>query len=143
MFSYKVNSWSIVRDPQTKKMVYDITFKRLESEGSMDNVLQRPWTEEIEDYKYYKKFKAEAREKRLQAVRQSVQNDPARAVTASDGAVDERVDEMVDEDSDEGNWRVFEDETAESPKGSVVVVRDSMMVDGRAVLRERHAQGGH
>jgi hypothetical protein len=62
-----VVSWSIVLDPATKRMVYGITFQRLYGESSMDAVLQRPWTEEVEDYARYKRLKRDAREKRQEA----------------------------------------------------------------------------
>ena len=65
-------SWSIVHIPATGRMVYDITFKRLSSESSMEAVLQRPWTEEVEDYAKYKRLKKSAREKRQEAERKAL-----------------------------------------------------------------------
>lgn len=87
--SYKVTSWSIVRDPTTKQLVYDIAFKRLATESSIDTVFQRPWTEEVEDYGRYKRLKRGARERRLEAARLASQSHPGVVVTASDGTTDD------------------------------------------------------
>lgn len=111
-------------------MVYDITFKRLPSESNMDDVLQRPWTEEIEDYKLYKKLKTEEKEKRLEAAEEKAN---VQTVT-SDGAVDERVDEGIGGRVEGLEWGVYEDETAEEGRGSVVFTPG--VVGGREVLRE-------
>jgi hypothetical protein len=40
-----------------------ITFKRLASELSMDSVLCRPWSDEVEDYTEYKRLRRMYREK--------------------------------------------------------------------------------
>ncbi|KAM0714013.1 hypothetical protein Q7P37_010977 [Cladosporium fusiforme] len=129
---YKVTSWSIVHDEQSHRMVYDITFKRLASEASMDAVLLRPFTEEIEDYRLYKKLRAEASEKEKKA------GERAAAAVTSDGAVDERVDELLGEGKGGRGrvWEVYEDETAESPRGSVVVRSPVAFPGGREVLGE-------
>ena len=103
-------------------MVYDITFQRLSSESSMDAVLQRPWTEESEDYARYKRFKKDAREKRHEAARKIVETRPGFLLSGSDGTVDAR---PQPQDRMDSVWEVYEDQTAESPKGSVVVLPTS------------------
>lgn len=108
-------------------MVYDITFQRLSSESSMDAVLQRPWTEEAEDYARYKRLKKDAKEKRLEATKKIIETRPGFLVSGSDGTADvlpwhpDRKDTV---------WEVYDDQTAESPKGSVVVLRTSKKSTG-------------
>ena len=98
-------------------MVYDITFQRLSSESSMKAVLQRPWTEEAEDYARYKRFKKDAREKRHEAARKVVEPRPGFLLSGSDGTVDAQPQPHGKKDS---FWEVYQDHNAESPKGSVV-----------------------
>jgi hypothetical protein len=119
---YKVVSWSIVLDPATKRMVYDITFQRLYGESSMDAVLQRPWTEEVEDYARYKRLKRDAREKRQEATQKIVGTQPGFIVSGSDGTAE---DQSWHHDRCDTIWEVYEDQISESPKGSVVVSRTS------------------
>jgi hypothetical protein len=103
-------------------MVYDITFQRLFSESSMDAVLQRPWTEEVEDYARYKRLKRDAREKRQEAAQEIMETRPGFLVSGSDGTAD---DEPWYHDRNATMWEVYEDQISESPKGSVVVSRTS------------------
>lgn len=103
-------------------MVYDITFQRLSSESSMDLVLQRPWTEEAEDYARYKRFKKDAREKRHEAARNIVETRPGFLLSSSDGTVDVQPQPQGKRDS---IWEVYQDHTAGSPKGSVVMLPTS------------------
>ena len=49
-----MTGWSIVPEPNSKLFVYEIKFKRLSSEVSMEKVCTRPWAEEVEDYQEYK-----------------------------------------------------------------------------------------
>ena len=60
---HTITGWSIVRDPRTKEMVYEVKFKRLATETSMELVLRRPYSDEIEDYKEYKRLRRFMREK--------------------------------------------------------------------------------
>jgi hypothetical protein len=100
-------------------MVYDITFKRLSSESSMEAVLLRPSTEEVEDYAKYKRHKKSAREKRQEAERKAMETKPGDLlVSGSDGTTEARFAWPAKQDS---VWDVYEDHFAESPKGSVVV----------------------
>jgi hypothetical protein len=112
-------------------MVYDITFKRLTSESSMEAVLQRPWTEEIEDYARYKRLKRSAREKRQEIERRAMEAKPGDlVVTGSDGTTEARYAWPAKQDS---VWDVYEDHFAESPKESVVVRRTDREVGGKEI----------
>jgi hypothetical protein len=115
-------------------MVYDITFKRLTSESSMETVLQRPWTEEAEDYAKYKRLKSSARDKRQEAERKAMKTKPGDLVfSGSDGTTDARYTWPPKQDS---IWDVYEDQFAESPKGSVVVRSTNRNVVGKEAGRE-------
>ena len=103
-------------------MVYDITFQRLSTESSMEAVLQRPWTEEAEDYARYKRLKKDAREKRHEAARKIIETRPGFLLSGSDGTADVQPHSQGRKDS---FWEVYADHAAESPKGSVVVLRTS------------------
>lgn len=84
--------------------------------------MQRPWTEEAEDYARYKRLKKDAREKRHEAARKIVETRPGFLLSGSDGTVEARPQLQDRMDS---AWEVYEDNTAESPKGSVVVLPTS------------------
>jgi hypothetical protein len=73
-------------DPATKSMVYDITFERLPGQASMDEVLCRPWTEEIEDYKEYKRLRQLARDEHDAQAQKTKKK--SKATLATDGALD-------------------------------------------------------
>jgi hypothetical protein len=88
----------------------------------MDAVLQRPWTEEAEDYARYKRFKKDAREKRHEAARKIVETRPGFLLSGSDGTVDAQPQYQGRMDS---AWEVYQDHDTESPKGSVVVLPTS------------------
>lgn len=90
-----MTGWSIKNDTKTKNVFYDISFKRLEGEHSMDEVLRRPWTEEVEDYKEYKRLRQLTQAKMNKAKK----NEEQKALAMSGDGVHE----------------VFEDETAETP----------------------------
>ncbi|KAK4574942.1 hypothetical protein LTR86_000792 [Recurvomyces mirabilis] len=66
---HKVSGWSIKRDTKTRAMVYDIHFVRLPDQQPMEEVLSRPWIEEIEDYKEYKRLRQLMKDKKAEAVR--------------------------------------------------------------------------
>ena len=91
-------------------MVYDITFQRLSTESSMDLVLQRPWTEEAEDYARYKRLKKDAREKRHEAARKIIETRPGFLLSGSDGTADAQPHPQGRKDS---FWEVYADQTAE------------------------------
>jgi hypothetical protein len=54
----------------------------------MDAVLQRPWTEEAEDYARYKRHKKDVREKRHEATRKVTETRPGFLLSGSDGTAD-------------------------------------------------------
>ncbi|KAI7532972.1 hypothetical protein KC331_g13306 [Hortaea werneckii] len=85
---HKVSGWTVRTDPQSKQVVYEISFTRLASEPSMNQVQRRPFAEEVEDYKEYKRLRD------LHRKRQSSENKP-KIATSGDA--------------------IYEDVTAESP----------------------------
>lgn len=87
LFRHKVTGWSIGMDPKSKSVVYDISFKRLPSELSMDLVLCRPWSDEAEDYKEYKRIRQLVRDRNSEAVKARLDKVPTFAVS-SDGAAE-------------------------------------------------------
>lgn len=54
---YRVVGWSIHYDVKNKMTVYDISFSRLATEAPMEAVLLRPHTDELEDYKEFKRLR--------------------------------------------------------------------------------------
>ncbi|KAI7459570.1 hypothetical protein KC351_g17643 [Hortaea werneckii] len=62
---HKVSGWTVRTDPQSKQVVYEITFTRLASEPSMAQVQRRPFAEEVEDYKEYKRLRDVHRKKQI------------------------------------------------------------------------------
>lgn len=66
---HKVVGWSIITDKATKQMVYQVQFERLPSEPSMDVVLCRPYSDEVEDYGEYKRLRHVLREQQEEAAR--------------------------------------------------------------------------
>lgn len=85
----------------------------------MDAVLQRPWTEEAEDWARYKRFKKDAREKRHEAARKNVETRTGFLLSSSDGTVE------VQPGKSDSIWGVYQNTTTESPKVSVVVLPTS------------------
>lgn len=53
---YKVAGWSIKFDKKTKQTRYDIDFERHSTSPSMEDVLNRPSTDEIEDFLAFEKL---------------------------------------------------------------------------------------
>lgn len=88
---HKVMGWSIKTDPKNAETVFLITFKRLPNERSMDLVLSRPHTDEVEDYIEYKRLRQVHREKQKEGSKPGLQY-------SADGVLD-----------------VFQDETAQTP----------------------------
>lgn len=54
---YRVVGWSIHYDAKMKATVYDISFLRLATEAPMEAVLLRPHTDEVEDYREFKRLR--------------------------------------------------------------------------------------
>lgn len=50
-------------------MVYEVKFKRLASEPGMDVVLRRPYSDEVEDYKEYKRMRQIVRDQQEEAAK--------------------------------------------------------------------------
>ncbi|KAF2162122.1 hypothetical protein M409DRAFT_27502 [Zasmidium cellare ATCC 36951] len=88
---HKVMGWTIKTDPKTSETVFLITFKRLPNEVSMDTVLSRPFTDEVEDYTEYKRLRHVHREKQKESSAPGLQ-------FSADGSLD-----------------IYQDETAQSP----------------------------
>ncbi|KAK4989859.1 hypothetical protein LTR50_002906 [Elasticomyces elasticus] len=64
---HTVRSWSVTYDTVKKEYNYDITLERLPGETPMTEVMVRPWAEEVEDYKEYKRLRHQAHERRWPA----------------------------------------------------------------------------
>lgn len=101
-----VTGWSIAPDPKTKSMIYEVKFKRLSSEPSMEEVLKRPYADEVEDYKEYKRIRNEVRMRQDEAAKakkaKRVVLMPEVLVHASQDGTDEWYDEDGDRDVHEG-----------------------------------------
>ncbi|QIW96194.1 hypothetical protein AMS68_001712 [Peltaster fructicola] len=92
---YRVVGWSIHLDKYTKATVFDIQFLRLASEGPMDAVLCRPYTDEVEDYREFKRLRHHALMTQVKTSKLARMGIPPFVLT-TDG-VHEEVDEAVDE----------------------------------------------
>lgn len=84
---HRVTGWSIQYDACKRQMGYEITLERLASEPSMDFALRRPWTDEVEDYKEYKRLRREARDRQADSAIGKVRALPSLLFTA-DGTMD-------------------------------------------------------
>ncbi|KAK3725463.1 hypothetical protein LTR37_000433 [Vermiconidia calcicola] len=90
-----VTGWSIVKTPNSKAMVYEITFKRLPSKPSQDVILRRPFSDEVEDYKEYNFIREAVRAQQEEAARaRKVVSPPT--IIAPDGTVEFSDDEASD-----------------------------------------------
>ena len=79
-------------------MVYEVKFKRLPSELSMDLVLRRPFSDEVEDYREYKRLRSIMRSNQEEAAKAKKEATTPALTVSTDGTVE-----------------VYEDETAEAP----------------------------
>lgn len=68
--------------------MYEIHFKRLASEISMDIVLRRPYSDEIEDYREYKRIRQAARLAQEQTAKVKRETTSPIVTISSDGASD-------------------------------------------------------
>ena len=68
-------------------MVYEIKFKRLATELSMDLVLRRPYLDEVEDYKEYKRIRQVYRDREVATRAKKRATMPVLTVS-SDGQLD-------------------------------------------------------
>lgn len=64
---HKTVAWSVVRDRITGAWTYNITLQRLPDQEPMEKVLRRPWAEEIEDYREFKRLRKEVKDKQVAA----------------------------------------------------------------------------
>ncbi|KAM3422761.1 hypothetical protein BST61_g245 [Cercospora zeina] len=53
---YKIVGWSLKFDKKSNETVYIVNLKRLSGQVDFETVLARPWTDELEDYKEYKRL---------------------------------------------------------------------------------------
>ena len=83
-----VPGWSISRKAKTGEMVYDINFKRLPSQLSVDAVLRRPFADEVEDYREFKRLREAARIKQAVASRARMPAGTPATPLSSDGVQD-------------------------------------------------------
>ena len=83
-----VTGWAVTMDPKKKEMVYEINFKRLGSEPSIDVVLRRPFSDEVEDYREYKRLRQMVRAKLDEVTQSKAATSPTLKFT-SDGTTDE------------------------------------------------------
>lgn len=87
---HKIAGWSIHREARTKEIIYEVRFERLAVESSMDTVLRRPFADEIEDYREYKRLRQLHRGQGMEIGNsRSEFVGPTRNVV-TDGAVDEK-----------------------------------------------------
>ncbi|KAK0824989.1 hypothetical protein LTR73_007276 [Friedmanniomyces endolithicus] len=94
-----VAGWTIKLDAKKKEMVYFISFKRLPDQVSMDEVLRRPWTEEIEDYREYKRLRRLARDQQTEATGPRLNLATPTVTFSTDGVVDVYEDGTMTPDS--------------------------------------------
>ncbi|KAK0322479.1 hypothetical protein LTR82_006438 [Friedmanniomyces endolithicus] len=96
---HRVAGWTIKLDAKKKEMVYFISFKRLPDQVSMDEVLRRPWTEEIEDYRGYKRLRRLARDQQTEATGPRLNLATPTVTFSTDGVVDVYEDGTMTPDS--------------------------------------------
>ncbi|PPJ57268.1 hypothetical protein CBER1_02792 [Cercospora berteroae] len=54
---YKIVGWSLKIDKKTNETIYIVNLRRLAGQIGFETVLARPWTDEVEDYKEYKRLR--------------------------------------------------------------------------------------
>lgn len=84
MCRHKVTGWTLKKETKTNEIALVITFKRLASEPSMDSVLCRPWSDEVEDYVEYKRIRKQFHDSQNDAMRLK----PTASAISTDGACD-------------------------------------------------------
>ncbi|KAF2216261.1 hypothetical protein CERZMDRAFT_81401 [Cercospora zeae-maydis SCOH1-5] len=53
---YQIVGWSLKFDKKSNETVYTVNLKRLAGQVDFETVLARPWSDELEDYKEYKRL---------------------------------------------------------------------------------------
>ncbi|KAI5367416.1 putative PUA-like superfamily, SRA-YDG superfamily protein [Septoria linicola] len=54
---YKITGWSVKHNTRTNEVDFVVKFRRLPAQAAFETVLARPWTEEVEDYREYKRLR--------------------------------------------------------------------------------------
>lgn len=86
---FVVVGWSIKTDEKSKQILYQIDFKRIANQLGMDVVLRRPFTDEVEDYKEYKRIRQAQHDSHAQAPRRTRGGGNPIIVGPSDGTTEE------------------------------------------------------
>lgn len=96
-----MTGFTITMDKGSKEMIYNVQFKRItlgdekKDLDRLESILQRPWSDEVEDYKEYKVLRRAAREKESAGIAGPRSNDPTPALAlGSDGVMDVGEDEI-------------------------------------------------
>ena len=87
-----VVGWSIKSQGKSKDTTYEISFRRLENQASMDAVLRRPSADEVEDYKEYKRIRQAVRNAHNEAARPEPAGPTPVLTVSGDGASGELID---------------------------------------------------
>lgn len=86
-------------NPKKREMVYEINFKRLASEPSMEIVLRRPFSDEIEDYREYKRLRQVVRSTQEEALKVKKQVTFPTLKVSSDGTTEDTENEESEAES--------------------------------------------
>ncbi|EME85509.1 uncharacterized protein MYCFIDRAFT_210249 [Pseudocercospora fijiensis CIRAD86] len=89
-------------------MLYIVNFQRLPTEPSMEIVLKRPWSDEVEDYTEYKRIRNLQREKQKAALKPVL-------TLATDGINEGKstpIPELYDPETPQGTIYMLEHEAA-------------------------------
>ena len=93
-----VTGWSIAPNDKTKEMMYEIRLQRLASEPSMDLVMRRPYSDEVEDYKEFKRLRQLARERQEEGTKAQKDAAAPKLAVFVDGTLDTMIGEAEDDD---------------------------------------------
>lgn len=85
IFRHKVTGWTLKKETKTNEVVIIITFNRISTESSIDTVLCRPWSDEVEDYAEYKRIRKLYRDKQSEAMNSPLTALDPRTDSAFDG----------------------------------------------------------
>lgn len=82
-------------------MVYEVKFERFATEGSMNVVLRRPFADEIEDYREYKRLRMLQREQPVEMGKSRAEIVGPTRSAVTDGAVDVDGELMAQEEMED------------------------------------------
>ena len=88
MYRHRIIGWAIRPDAKSKAMIFEIKFERLASELSMDIVLRRPFSDEVEDYKEFKRQRQMIRDKQEDAARAKAEASRPALTVSIDGTAE-------------------------------------------------------